>query len=121
MRIVIVGGGVMGCATALELATRGAREVVVLERAVAGAEASSAAAGILAAQIESKDDAELDAYVRARDAYAAWAAELREGTGIDVGHRKSGALVLARHEQQLATLDALVRAHGARGLAAELV
>jgi glycine oxidase len=121
MRIVLVGGGVMGCATALELATRGAREVIVLERAVPGAEASSAAAGMLAAQIESKDDAELDAYVSARDAYAAWATELRERTGIDVGHRKSGALVIARDEQDLAVLDASVKAQEARGLAAELL
>ena len=51
MRVAIIGGGVMGCTTALALAERGA-EVVVVERAVPGAEASSAAAGILGAQAE---------------------------------------------------------------------
>jgi glycine oxidase len=51
VRVAIVGGGVMGCAAGLALAQRGAR-VVVLERAVPGAEASSAAAGILGAQVE---------------------------------------------------------------------
>ncbi len=51
MKVAIIGGGVMGCATALALAGRGV-DVVVLERAVPGAEASSAAAGILGAQIE---------------------------------------------------------------------
>jgi glycine oxidase len=121
MRVVIVGGGVMGCATALELASRGVREVMVLERAVPGAEASSAAAGILAAQIESKDDRELDRYVPARDAYGAWAADLRERTGVDIGWRKSGALSLARTESELAAMDATVRAQRARGLAAEIV
>ncbi|MBL8612165.1 MAG: FAD-dependent oxidoreductase, partial [Myxococcales bacterium] len=44
MRVVIVGGGIMGCASAYALARAGA-EVIVLERAVPGAEASSAAAG----------------------------------------------------------------------------
>lgn len=111
----------MGCATALELASRGAREVVVLERAVPGAEASSAAAGMLAAQVESRNEAELERFARARDAYGAWAVELRERTGIDIAHRKSGALVLARSDDELARLDASVREQRARGLAAEIL
>src|SRR4051812_25612875 len=121
MRIVIVGGGVMGCATALELARRGAKEVVVLERAVPGAEASSAAAGMLAAQIESRDEHELARFVKARDAYAAWALALRDGTGIDIAHRRSGVLALARSEAVLERLQKDVAAHRARGLRAELV
>ena len=51
MRVAIIGGGVMGCTTALAIAELGA-DVTVLERAVPGAEASSAAAGILGAQVE---------------------------------------------------------------------
>ncbi len=50
VHVVVVGAGVMGCASALALAKRGAR-VTLLERAVPGAEASSAAAGILGAQV----------------------------------------------------------------------
>ncbi|MBS2017326.1 MAG: glycine oxidase ThiO [Deltaproteobacteria bacterium] len=121
MRVLVVGGGVMGCATALALAERGVREVVVLERAVPGAEASSAAAGMLAAQLESKNEAELDAFVRARAEYGPWAARLREATGIDIGHRRSGILALARDEEGLARMRATVAAQAARGLAAELV
>jgi glycine oxidase len=121
MRIVIVGGGVMGCATALELANRGVRDIVVLERAVPGAEASSAAAGMLAAQIESRDEAELERFVRARDAYAAWAAALREATGIDIAHRRSGVLSIARTEEELERGRHAVEAQRARGLHAELV
>src|SRR4051812_9619791 len=105
MRVLIVGGGVMGCAAALELASRGVKEVVVLERAVPGAEASSAAAGMLAAQIESNGGDELDRYVRARDGYAEWALDLRERTGIDVGWRKSGALAIAKTGEELAVLE----------------
>jgi len=121
MRALVIGGGVMGCASALALAKRGVREVLVLERAVPGAEASSAAAGMLAAQIESKSDAELDTFVRARDAYAAWAVELREATGIDIGHRRSGVLSIARDEATLASMREAAAAQRARGLRAEVL
>jgi glycine oxidase len=53
--VIVIGAGVMGCASALELTKRGAR-VCVLERSVPGAEASSAAAGMLAAQVESHEE-----------------------------------------------------------------
>lgn len=121
MRIVIVGGGVMGCATALELANRGIRDVVVLERAVPGAEASSAAAGMLAAQIESRDEDELVRFVRAREAYAGWAVALREATGIDIAHRRSGVLSIARTEAELDRARRDVDVQKAWGLRAELV
>ncbi len=121
MRIVIVGGGVMGCATALELAGRGVKDVIVLERAVPGAEASSAAAGMLAAQIESRDDEELDRFVAAREAYEPWARALREATGIDIAHRRSGVLSIARSETALAQLRTNVEAQRAHGLRAELL
>src|SRR5215472_8306614 len=95
MKVTIVGAGVMGCTAALALAAREA-EVIVLERAVPGAEASSAAAGILGAQIEMHEKGQmLEAFVRARAEYAGWAAELRETTGLDVGYRLTGAMHVA--------------------------
>jgi glycine oxidase len=92
--VVIVGGGVMGCACAWELARAGAR-VLVLERSVPGAEASSAAAGILGAQIEAHGPgptARLALLSRAR--YARWVNALVSATGIDVGYRECGLLKL---------------------------
>ena len=121
MRVVIVGGGVMGCATALELANRGVKDIVVLERAVPGAEASSAAAGMLAAQIESRDEDELVRFVRAREAYSGWAVALREATGIDIAHRRSGVLAIARTEADLDRARRDVDAQRAWGLRADLV
>ncbi len=120
MRVIVVGGGVMGCATALECALRGVSEIVVLERAVPGAEASSAAAGLLAAQIEAGDD-HLEEYVYARNEYAAWANALHEATGINIGYRKTGALAVARRESQHLRLRAVVELQKTRGLAASFL
>ncbi|WP_373045154.1 glycine oxidase ThiO [Vulgatibacter sp.] len=92
---VVIGGGVMGSAIALRLSQAGQR-VLVLEKAVPGAEASSAAGGILGAQIEGEADGPLFRLCLAsREAYGALAAELRESTGIDVGYRHCGLLKVA--------------------------
>ena len=121
MRVVVIGGGVMGCASALELARRGVRDVIVLERAVPGAEASSAAAGMLAAQVEASDRVELARYAAARATYEAWATELREATGIDIGYRRTGILETARDEAALSALRERVELSCNEGLRAELV
>ncbi len=121
MRVAIIGGGVMGCACGLALAKHGV-EVVVLERAVPGAEASSAAAGILGAQVESHERGPLLAsFVRARSQYAAWAEALRDETGIDIGYRASGVLRVARNADERARLAAEVAWQQAEGLRAELL
>lgn len=97
--VVIVGGGVMGCASALELAKAGAK-VVVLERSVPGAEASSAAAGILGAQVETREgDAGFELARQSRARYRAWTDQLKSATGIDVGYRQCGILRVAFDEE----------------------
>lgn len=121
MRVVIIGAGIMGTATALELARRGVRDIVVLERAVPGAEASSAAAGMLAAQMESKNEAERATFAAARNGYAAWAEELRAASGVDVGYRRCGALELAMNDESLEALTTRVASDRAAGLRAEIV
>jgi glycine oxidase len=103
--VIIVGGGVMGCASALALAKRGI-SVGVLERSVPGAEASSAAAGMLGAQMEMKTDSALARLCLAsRALYAPLAAELYERTGIDTGYRACGVLRVAFTEAEKAHLD----------------
>ena len=56
--VVIIGGGVIGLSIARALAQRGVREVMLIERGRLGAEASWAAGGILAPQVEAdrRDD-----------------------------------------------------------------
>src|SRR3954470_11242903 len=104
--VAIIGGGIMGCAVALRLAQRGLR-VTVIERGIPGAEASSAAAGILGPQMEADGPGPLlELGLRSRALYAALASELRDVTGIDVGYVKSGVLAVALDERQEADLGA---------------
>jgi glycine oxidase len=111
----------MGCATALALAERGA-QVVVLERAVPGAEASSAAAGILGAQVELHERSEdVARFIRARELWGTWAHALREASGIDVGYRVSGVLRVASSDAERADLEHEVEWQRARGLHASLL
>jgi len=121
VQVAIIGGGVMGCASALALAGRGA-DVVVLERAVPGAEASSAAAGILGAQVELHGRAEDAAiFLRARDGWKTWAQALREASGVDVGHKVSGVLRVAKDEPERADLAREAAWQAGQGLRASLL
>ncbi|MGE0321577.1 MAG: glycine oxidase ThiO [Polyangiaceae bacterium] len=102
--VLIVGGGLMGCASAWQLAKRGC-SVVVLERSVPGAEASSAAAGILGGQVESHQlDAMTQLCLESRALYPSWAKALAKSTGIDIEHRSSGALRVAFRTERLGQL-----------------
>lgn len=102
--VVVIGGGVMGCAVALRLAQRGAR-TLVLERSVPGAEASSVAAGILAPQIEHARGSSARALgIESRERHSQLANELRATLGIDVGLRRSGAMVIALEEHEAEAL-----------------
>jgi glycine oxidase len=97
--VAIIGGGVMGCAIGLRLAQRGIA-VTIIEKGVPGAEASSAAAGMLAPQMEADGPGPMfDLCLRSRALYPALVAELREATGIDIGYVKSGVMMLALSEE----------------------
>ena len=104
--IVIVGGGVIGLAVARALAARGMTGVTVIERGSLGAEASSAAAGMLAPQAEADDaDAFFRLCCRSRDMYPIFAEALREETGIDVALDLTGTLYLAFTEHDREEID----------------
>lgn len=104
--VIVIGGGLMGCTVAYQLAKQGI-QVTVLERSVPGAEASSAAAGILGPSVESYEDAlALQLGRRSRELHAELADELDELFGVDVGFRRCGVLKVALEESELAELDA---------------
>lgn len=91
--VLIAGGGLIGCALAAEVAARG-RRVVLAERGEPGAEASSAAAGMLSPQAEAHEPGPFfDLLRESRTLYPRWVEEMFGETGIDVGYRKTGRLL----------------------------
>ena len=119
--VVVVGGGVMGCGIALRLCQAGAR-VTVLERAIPGAEASSAAGGILAPQEEAEGPGPFLALcLRSRALYPDFAAELLALTGINVNYLPSGVLHLAFDAAGEGRLEATAAWQRAQGLRVELL
>src|SRR6185503_15869291 len=97
--IIIVGGGVIGLTIARALALRGVRDVCLVERGRLGTEASWAAAGMLLPQVEADaPDEFFNLACQSRDLYPAFAAALREETGIDVELDTTGTLYLALTE-----------------------
>src|SRR2546421_2879852 len=99
--VVIIGGGVIGLAIARALALRGVRDVTVVEKNEFSREASWAAGGILAPQVEA--DAANDFFRLAcasRDLYRGFARDLRAESGIDVELDLTGTLCVAFTEEQ---------------------
>src|SRR5580765_3135154 len=103
--VVIIGGGVIGLTIARALAKRGAGDITVLERNQFGREASWAAGGILAPQVEAdaSDDFFRLAY-QSRDMYCDFAADLQAESGIDVELDTTGTLFVAFTEAEEAEL-----------------
>ncbi|MCX2967631.1 MULTISPECIES: glycine oxidase ThiO [Streptomyces] len=103
MRVVTVGGGVIGLVTAWRAAQRGMR-VTVVDPAPGGG-AAQVAAGMLAAvtELHYGEEGLLALNLASARGYAGFAAELRDATGQDVGYRACGTLAVA--------LDADDRAH----------
>ena len=103
---VIVGGGVIGLSIARSLARRGVRRVTLIERASPGAEASSAAGGMLAVQAEAnRADAFLELACASRDLYPSLALELKEETGVDIELERTGTLYLGFTEEDEAEMS----------------
>ncbi|HEX8491304.1 MAG TPA: glycine oxidase ThiO [Pyrinomonadaceae bacterium] len=97
---LVLGGGVIGLAIARALSLRGLARVLLVERGRLGMEASHAAAGMLAPQVEAdRADDFLELACKSRDLYPAFALELREETGIDIELETTGTLLLAFNER----------------------
>jgi glycine oxidase len=103
-RVVVIGAGVIGLGIGWRLAPRAA--VTVFDRGKAGAGASHAAAGMLAACAEAEPGEEtLVALGReSQRRWPAFAEELERTTGVDVELRTEGTLVVALTADDQATI-----------------
>jgi len=111
--VVIVGGGIIGCATAYYLSKAGA-SVTLLERDEVAGAASGAAAGILVPPPEALPSGDFGDLCRAGvDAYPSLVEALRDETGIDVQYLAPGILLTATTEQQAQVLRHACRQAGA--------
>lgn len=90
--VIVVGGGVIGCAIAWRLAKSGLK-VTLFDRRRVGCEASRAAAGMLSSQGEAQAPGPFfDLCLRSRSMYRSFAQELTEASGIDVEYKDEGTL-----------------------------
>jgi glycine/D-amino acid oxidase-like deaminating enzyme len=95
--VVIVGGGIIGCATAYYLAQRGCTNVVVLERNTIGSGSTSRAAGGIRVQFSTPIHIQFTLR-----SVPVWA-RFKEEFGVDVDYRQWGYLFLAGDEAELET------------------
>ena len=117
--VVVVGGGVIGCAIARELGRRGVRTIVV-ERGEVGGEATRAAAGMVAPQAESTGPGPLLRLgIASRARYGAWTEALVGESGIDVEYRTDGIVYVALTAADARVLAARARWQRAAGLRVE--
>ena len=96
VQVLILGGGIAGCAAALELAGRGAA-VTVVDRDQPGTGATGASAGILAPQYEAAGPGHtFRLQSESLGLWPACARRIEDHTGWQLGHRADGLLVANR-------------------------
>ena len=109
LRIVIIGGGITGCAAAAELARDGHAVTLIEKHRIAAMGSGWTLGGV---RQSGRHPAELPL---ARAAVAIWA-NLHDTLGTDVEYRRSGNLRLARTPTEADAIRALVDAQQAQGL-----
>ena len=119
--VVVIGAGIIGCAVAYELVTRGQTVSIVDDRPV-GAGATQASGGMLAPYSEAAEGGPLlDLAIRSLLLFDDFVARVEEDSGMRVGYDRSGTLHVARSDQSLALLAALHQAIAARAGASQLL
>ncbi|WP_227377046.1 NAD(P)/FAD-dependent oxidoreductase [Haladaptatus halobius] len=114
MQVVIVGGGIVGCAGAYYLAERGA-DVVVCERSNIGAGSTERSAGGIRAQFSTPVNVALS------QASAQVWEQFEEEFDTDIAYRRPGYLFLAREEATAEGFADAVAVQNERGVPSELL
>ncbi len=114
-RFVIIGGGVIGCATAYHLAREGASDVVLLERAKLTSGSTWHAAGAVAQYRPNVNLMRLASYA------VEIIPKLEEETGQATGWRQTGGMRVAATKERRAEYERTITAARSFGLEMELI
>ena len=119
--VIVVGGGIVGCTVAYELATAGAR-VQVFETRTPGQGATRASAGILAPYIEGHGSELLRQLgKRSLDLYDAFMQRLAADSGEEIVYQRNGTFEIAFSADDVERLMALSKALHADGIASSWI
>jgi glycine oxidase len=114
--VIIVGGGVIGCAIAYHLRKSGV-DVTVLDQGEIGAEASSAAAGLLASLGSLSGPGPFaDLLLASFALFPALVPELEDASGINLEYEQTGALRVVRNAKHIPNLRKRMKAWQPLGL-----
>ena len=118
--VIVIGGGIIGCAIAYNLTKRGVKPLLIDKAPAVGTEASWAGAGILTSHASTHEP--YPTLCRASLAlYPALAEELRAETQIDIEFIQSGTLSVFFNEAEAAGLIGLADRRVKRGFSAEVL
>jgi len=113
--VVIIGGGVIGCSIAYQLSKAGV-QVSILEREEIAAEASSAAAGLLApAEVLAGSKIVADLFLASWSMTADIITEIEAASGVQVEYFQTGALHVLTNADDQSSLRRYAEVWKARG------
>jgi glycine oxidase len=120
--VAVVGGGIVGCAVADRLSQTTSLRIAVFERGTPGCEASGAAAGVLAvASGKAPRGALFELRCASAEMFPELVAQLEDETGVAIGYRRGGMLVLAASEDEAAELVRLAELRRSQGFDCEVL
>jgi sarcosine oxidase subunit beta len=108
MHIVIVGGGIVGLSCAYSLAERGA-ETTLCEKGSLGGESTQRSAGGIRTQFSTRVNVDLS--LASLDIWD----DFEDRFGVDIAHRRTGYLILAREESTATDFRENVELQNRRG------
>jgi heterotetrameric sarcosine oxidase gamma subunit len=114
-RVVIIGGGIIGCSTAYHLAKLGWRDIVLLERGQLSCGTTWHAAGLVG-QLRSQES--MTRLIRYSTRLYS---ELEAETGLATGWKNCGSLSVARTPERLTQLKRTAASARAYGVACDLI
>ena len=113
--VVIIGAGITGCSIAYHLASRGVKDVVVLDKDEIGRGATADAAGGIRLQFSTRANIELSRY-----SLSIWE-NFKELFGIDIAFHQQGYLFLLTSAAEIATFNDNLRFQQEMGVPVDLV